>query len=273
MKRYFCFIASVLLLAVAMPGCEKDENRVIFDGGTPPIISASYTGPVTLTIPDRNKEAFTLRWTNPEYTFNTGPSSQNVSYTIQVDTTGANFTNPSKQEISVSSDLSRTFTVDEFNKVMTRMGLVPEIPHNIEIRVISTINGAVPLTSNVVKFTGVIPFEDFAIPPPATRQLFITGDATQSSWTNSPPQNQKAVTVSKGEYFIIMDFVPGKFYKFLSNPGQWQPQYGGKSATGGDIGFNLGASSDPDAIPTPSEAGRYKVTLNFTTGKYTVVKQ
>jgi len=69
-----------------------------------------------------------------------------------------------------------------------------------------------------------------------------------------------------------MAFTSGKYYKFLSTLNQWQPQYGGSSATGGDFSANMGGGNDPDAIPTPSVAGNYKVTLNFKTGKYTVVK-
>lgn len=267
------FLLSVVLLVLAIAGCKKDENRVVFQGGTAPQLTSNYTGPLALTIPDRNKPAFTLNWTNPNYNFNTGVSSRNVSYTIQFDTVGANFTNPNKQEISVSNDLSRSFTVDDFNKIMARMNIAPEVKHNIEVRVVSNIDGAVPIQSNSVKFNNIVPFEDFAIPPPTTNELYITGDATASSWTNSPPASQKAVRVSRGEYYIIMNFQSGKFYKFLSTMGAWQPQYGGNNASGGDIGYNLGGGSDPDAIPTPSESGTYKVTLNFTTGKYTVVKQ
>lgn len=273
MKRFFNFIVSALLLATVISGCNKDENRVIFEGGTAPVLTASYTGPVVLTIPERTKPAFTLNWTNPDYTFNTGPSSQNVSYAIQIDTAGANFNSSVKQDISVSNDLSRSFTVDDFNKIIARMNFVPEIPHDLDVRVVSTLNGAVPLQSNVINFIQIVPFEDFAVPPPAAQELYITGDATPSSWTNEPPASQKCVTVSKGEYYIVMEFVPGKQYKFLSTLKQWQPQYGGNSATGGDIGYNLGSGSDPDAIPTPAEAGSYKVVLNFKTGKYTVTKQ
>jgi hypothetical protein len=273
MKRYFNSILTVLLLVSAITGCKKDEKQVVFEGGTAPVLTGAYRGPVVLTIPDRAKTAFTLSWTNPNYMFNTGLSSQNVNYTMQFDTVGANFTNPAKQEVSVSNELTATFSVDDLNKIMTRMSLVADIPHNLEVRVISNINGAVPLTSNAIRFTGIVPFEDFAIPPPSTNELYITGSAVPSSWTNTPPMSQKLTRVSRGEYFIIMSFTPGGQYKFLSNQGQWQPQYGGSSATGGPIGFNLGSGSDPDAIPTPSEAGTYKVTLNFTTGRYTVVKQ
>ena len=77
-----------------------------------------------------------------------------------------------------------------------------------------------------------------------------------------------------------MNFTPGYYYKFLTTLNQWQPQYGksklaGASgdASGGDLGYNFGPQGDPDAIPTPATAGSYKVTVNFKTGKYTVVKQ
>jgi hypothetical protein len=71
---------------------------------------------------------------------------------------------------------------------------------------------------------------------------------------------------------ITITLAPGKFYKFLSSPGNWQPQFGGSSATGGNLGGNYGGGGDPDAVPTPAVAGSYKITVNFITGKYTVVK-
>ncbi|MEJ7682569.1 MAG: SusE domain-containing protein [Segetibacter sp.] len=214
-----------------------------------------------------------LSWTNPNYSFTTGISSQDVSYTIQIDTAGANFTNPKRQEFAVAKDLSLTLLVGDLNTYLSKMELQTDVPHDIEMRVISNLNGAVPLQSNVIKFTGIVPYEDFTVPPPANQELYITGDGTPSGWTNEPPATQKCTTVNKGQYYIVMNFEPGKFYKFLSTQKQWQPQYGGKSATGGDIGFNLGSGSDPDAIPTPAAAGSYKVELNFKTGKYTVIKQ
>ncbi|XVJ67578.1 MAG: hypothetical protein HEQ40_15900 [Lacibacter sp.] len=105
-------------------------------------------------------------------------------------------------------------------------------------------------------------------------QLWVTGDATATSWTNNPTSNpaQQCTLLSSGLFEITLSLQPGKLYKFLSSPGNWQPQFGGSSATGGTLGANYGSSSDPDAIPTPSTAGDYKITINFITNKYTVVK-
>lgn len=267
-----------IFTAVVMLSCKKDENQVFFQGGTNPVLTVSSTANLFLDSTKKNTIALTFYWTNPNYQFNTGISSQNVSYILQVDTTGSKFTNPSIQETAIANDLSAAFTVKQINTFLNKLLMARDIPHNIEFRIKSTINGTVPLFSNVVKIV-ITPYLDVAVPlppptPPATiGDLYITGDGTPSSWTNNPPSTQKCTRLSLTEYTITMSFVPGKFYKFLSTLNQWQPQYGGKDANGGDFSANMGGGSDPDAIPTPAVSGNYKVTLNFVTGKYTVVKQ
>jgi hypothetical protein len=76
--------------------------------------------------------------------------------------------------------------------------------------------------------------------------------------------------LSSGVFEITIALQPGLLYKFLDTNGQWQPQFGGTSATGGTLGSNYGGGNDPDAIPTPAVAGNYKIVVNFITGTYTV---
>ena len=101
-------------------------------------------------------------------------------------------------------------------------------------------------------------------------ELYITGDATTGGWTNSPPAAQKFTQLTNGVFELTINLEPGKFYKFLSSHGNWQPQFGGNSATGGTLGANYGSGGDPDAVPTPAQAGNYKITVNFLTNTYTV---
>ena len=107
---------------------------------------------------------------------------------------------------------------------------------------------------------------------PLPQELYTTGDATAGGWTNTPPANQKLTRLNSVVHEITMSLVSGKFYKFLSSSGNWQPQFGGNSATGGSLGANYGGGSDPAAIPTPTVAGDYKVQVNFATQTYTVTK-
>ncbi len=274
MKEIIKLLFGTIFTAAIILSCKKDENKVYFQGGTNPVLTASSTANLFLDSTKKNTIALTFNWTNPNYQFNTGISSQNVAYILQIDTTGSNFSNPNIQETSISMDLSISLTVKQVNTFLNKLLMARDIPHNIEFRIKSTINGTVPLYSNVIKIV-ITPYLDVAVPLPPTGDLYITGDATPSSWTNNPPASQKCTKLSLTEYTITMNFTPGFYYKFLSTLTQWQPQYGGSSATGGDFSANMGlpGQSDPPAIPTPSVSGSYKVTLNFVTGKYTVVKQ
>lgn len=108
---------------------------------------------------------------------------------------------------------------------------------------------------------------------PMRETLYITGDATPSGWTNSPGNAQKLTMATNGLFEITMALVPGKYYKFLDTDAQWQPQFGGSSASGGVLGANYGGGGDPDAIPTPAVAGNYKIRVNFVTKSYEVIPQ
>jgi starch-binding outer membrane protein SusE/F len=281
MKRVFILLLSSSLLIIQL-SCKKQENRIYFERGTPPTLTASSTLPIVLTDANKNNVAIKFSWTNPDYMFTTGISSQDVVYTLQIDTT-ASFSSPIKQEAVISKDLSVTYTVKELNAFPTKMDLAENRPYNFAFRIKSSLaNNTVPLFSNVIRII-ITPYLDVAVPLPPTDKLYITGSGVPSGWTENPPTNQEATPVagsftSTGHptaYSITMNFVPGQQYKFLSTLGKWQPQYGGSSPTGGELGYNMGlpGQTDPPAIPTPGVAGSYKVTLNFKTGQYTVVKQ
>lgn len=277
MKRYFNFFAMFAVLAITVSSCKKDEKQVFFEGGKAPELTNMTANIDSILLrPNRNNVFASIVWTNPDYRFTTGISSQNVTYLLQVDTV-SDFTSTSKQEVSISKDLSKTITVGDMNGYLTKMGLTVDVPHEVAVRIVSSINGGVKLYSNTINFSQIVMYEDFALPPPANGQLFVVGDGTSTGWNNNPGTPEFATKVSKGLYIDTITLAPGKYFKFLTTTGLWQPQYGvvkGKGdANEGDIGLNNqtpGFDFDPEAIPTPSAAGDYIVTLNFTTGKYTV---
>jgi len=274
MKNIFQKSLYAALFILMAASCKKEENKVYFEGGTAPVLTATPATIPTLSIATKANHALSLKWTNPNYNFTTGVSSQDVTYLLQIDKTGANFTGATKQEISIAKDLAVDMTVSELNGYLTKMELESDKPYDIEMRVISSIKGSVPLTSNVVKFTGVVPYEDFAIIPPAGNQLYIVGDATPAGWGNPVPEpTQKLTTVKKGLYEIVLALNGGKSYLFLPVNGSWDTKYGGTGANNtnnpdGDA-FKAGGGD----LKAPNDNGTYKITVDFKTGKFKVVKQ
>src|SRR5215213_900591 len=109
---------SILLfssLVFSILSCKKEENKIYLESGTPPVLTASVTGPLVLLPANAANSAIRFSWTNPNYRLTTGVSSHDVTYTLQVDTTGAGFKNPRIQEVSIAKDLSKDFTVKELN--------------------------------------------------------------------------------------------------------------------------------------------------------------
>lgn len=263
------FAALLVLLVVS---CKKEETKVYFEGGTAPVLSASSSA-ITLSSLIKNEKAIAFEWTNPNYNFTTGISSQDVSYLVQIDKAGANFASPVKQEVSIAKALGTSMTVNEFNTLLTKMELASDEPHNIEIRVISSIKGSVPLTSNVLAFTGVVPYEDFSVIPPASNELYIVGDATQGGWDNPvPAPAQKLTTVKKGLYEITVKLNGGKSYLLLPVNGSWSAKFGytGTNNTNNVDGDTFKAEGGD--IKAPAATGDYKITVDFKTGKFKVTK-
>ena len=275
MKNIVKQIFFLLLLAATIASCKKDEIKSYFEGGTQPVLSANKAT-LALSYANRDNEAVTLSWTNPNYQFSSGISSQDVSYLIEIDTTGANFTNPQRQTVAVSKDLSKSFTQGVFNDyLLNQLVLKPSVPHNIEIRATSTMAGtAAPLTSNVLKFV-VTPY---AIPPkvdpPITGKLYLVGSATSGGWNNPVPvPSQQFTQVSATLYEITVPLTGGGSYLALPLNGDWGTKFGGAGASNNSNNVNgddfKNGGSD---LLAPAASGNYKISFDFQRGKFTVTK-
>lgn len=275
MKNISKFAILSFLLTLIVWSCSKDEKKIYFEGGTAPVLTSNVTV-IDLNFANADNDAVTFSWTNPNYNFTTGVSSQNVSYVLEIDTTGSNFTNPNKKELAISQDLTQTIIVSAFNDyLLNQLVLLPGMEHNLDIRIKSTlINSSVPLYSNVLSFT-VTPY---AIPPkvvpPASGELWIVGSSVASGWTNPLPApydvTQKFTKVSETLYELTVDLIGGaNGYKLIQINGDWEQQYhalDGTVVSGGDFEKK---NSDPQ-FPSPAASGTYKITVDFQRGKYFV---
>lgn len=275
MKNIVKQIFFLTLLAATIASCKKDEIKSFFEGGTAPVLSANKTV-LALSYLNKDNEAITLSWTNPAYKFTSGISSQDVAYLIEIDTTGANFTNPNRQTVAVTKDLTQFFTQGVFNDyLLNQLVMKPSIPHNIEIRVTSTMAGtAAPLKSNVLKFV-VTPY---AIPPkvdpPTTGKLFLVGSASPGGWNNPVPvPSQQFTQVSATLYELTVALTGGGSYLALPLNGDWGTKFGGAGASNNSNNVNgddfKNGGSD---LLAPAASGNYKLSFDFQRGKFTVIK-
>jgi hypothetical protein len=276
MKNKLAVTLSLFLLII-LSSCKKEENKIYYEGGTSPALSASRTGTIPLSFSTKDQVAIKLSWTNPDYRFTTGISSQTVNYRVEIDTTGANFTNPKKKVISVSSDLSLAITDADFNDyLLNQLRLDSLTTHNVEIRVISFIGTTVPLYSNVLKFT----VRPYAIPPkvapPSSGKLYITGSATPGGWMGSPAAeliSQKFTKVSTTLYVLnSIALTGGNSYLFVPLYGDWGAKYGGLGANNTNNPNGDDFKPNGGDLLAPAVSGNYKIEVDFQVGKFTVTK-
>ena len=281
MKNIFKLLL-IALLAGSFSSCEKDENRITFEGGTSPVLTASSTTPMVLLIGNKDNFALRFNWTNPDYKFSTGVSSQDVTYTLQVDLEGNDFKSAKLQERAIANELELSLTVKGLNDFFTLMELPAGVAYNTEFRIKSTLgNGSVPLYSNVIKMS-VTPYLDFIVEPPGTLalnyddgELWMVGDAVASGWSNPlpPPYDvtQKFTRLDVLRYEAMITFNPSGGYKLIQKQGVWATQYHALDGTAALSGDFEKRDADPQ-FPSPG-AGLYKVEVNFQTGKYKLTKQ
>ncbi|MCP9752633.1 SusE domain-containing protein [Ferruginibacter sp. HRS2-29] len=273
MKQLTKNLAIILLSALAFTACKKDENKVIFEGPAQPLkLVSSLASPstVVLNIINKANTLMAFSWNNPEYRLNTGVSSQDVTYTLQVDTTGSNFTGKNIQEKSISKELSTNVTVGEMNAFLLSMELAFDVPHNVEIRLKASLSGgAVPTYSNVLKYT-ITPYLDVKYAVPAN--LYITGNATPSDWTNSPPAPQKFTKINAYTFEVTIPLIANNSYLFLDVFGSWDYKHGydGSNNNNNTMGDNFKPGGGD--MKAPAESGTYRITVDFKTGKFTLVK-
>lgn len=283
MKNIFKILGIASLLLLSLWACRKDEYKDFYLGGTNPVLTAvSNTGTdsIGMDYKDSSQAALSLSWTNPDYKFTTGVSSQNVNYQIQIDKAGDDFAPAGTVVLSVSQDLAYKLTEAKLDDIMLyQMGLQDSVSYNMELRVVSGVgtNSAIPLASNVFNFTAIPYAIPPKVPPPVTGELYITGSATAKSWMAggdpSSVAGQQFTRISPTEYVITIPLTAGGEYLFVPKAGDWSHKYACKdtkkqSGDGGEFGYDWGAN-----FPAPSTSGTYKIDVNFQRGLYTVTAQ
>jgi len=274
-------LISVGIGILVFSSCKKQETVVSFTGGTAPILS-QFKDTVPLHAADSGLRAIDVSWTNPNYQFSNGTSSLNVSYYVEFDTVGANFTSPNMVQIQINNNLDTAFNEYSLNALVTnKLGLADSVPHHIQVRVIAFVTGYQNAANNLVMTSNLSSFvctpynppkPPPTIVPPTTNTLFIIGTAVASGWSNPipVPGPQQFTQVSSTEYTIKVTLTGAMEYKFIAKNGSWGENWGIPTAddpaeiNGGKFTSNSGN------IKSPATTGDYDIDVNFQTGKFTV---
>jgi len=271
MKNLFMVAVAIVLFAA----CDKEGDQVKLIGGSSDItLSISSTADLTLTKAQANFNSLQFQWTNPGYKFSNGVNTQDITYTLQIDKDGGDFTGAKVVGLEYKSALSASFKVRELNTALAGLEL-PDGPLNtFQFRVRSVLPGSnAPLFSNIVKMK-IATYLDVVYPVPTN--LFMVGDATPGGWDNSVGNLDPSQKFNKPNSFTFelpsIALTGGKYYLLLPVAGSWTNKY----AFPGDKDKNnvLGDTFQPDSgadFLAPS-TGNYKVIVNFKTAKITLVK-
>ena len=287
MNKVLLSLFFTMLVSIVFFSCKKDENKIYYYGGSAPVLAISSSSKDdTLRISYANEYATALifNWTNPNYLFTTGISSQDVTYTLEIDTVGSNFTNPNLKKLQIPKDLSITLTDSALNDYMlNQLGLDIVSYHHLEFRVLSNlINGSASLISNKIAYLA----KPYPIPPKVTPpgnpdssfrdgKLYITGSATPGNWmAGGDPEllSQKFTRLSATLYEITVNLTGGNSYTFVPVYGDWTNKYSiatkndPNEVNGGDFQFQ------GQDILEPAVSGLYKIQVDFQRGKFIVTK-
>lgn len=258
MKNITKWTGLFAMLLLALSACKKDENKIYFEGGTAPVLSAS-SSTITLSDATANETAVTFNWTNPEYNFTTGTSSQDVSYTLEMDIAGTNFSSSVKKTYTIAKDLSKSFTVSELNTVLaTTMELPAGKASDIEVRILSAIGKAATtqLSSNSITFT-VTPYE----PPVLVTYIYVPGN--YQGWSPGTAPMLASLDTKAYEGYVSFATDANEF-KITTNPDWDHTNYGD-----GGVG-KLSTAGDNIKVVTDAGFYRFNVQLDKLTYTYTL---
>jgi hypothetical protein len=271
--RYFNIrIFSVALAAVSLFSCEEDE-KVKFQGAEAPVLTISSTDDLVLAKDEEAYNSLQFQWTNPDYQFTNGTNTQDVNYTLEIDTAGSDFSNPKKVTLTFTKEQAKDFKVKDLNNTLSGLELQDYMPHEFEFRIKSTLaNSSLPQYSNTVKIK-ISTYLDVVYPVPA--ELFITGAATPKNWMgggDAPVASQQFTKINAYTFELAsLDITGGSGFLFVPVYGNWDNKYGftGTAQQNKPAGDTFKPAGNDFISPA---TGTYKITVNFKTGKYSFEK-
>ncbi|REC79112.1 DUF5116 domain-containing protein [Chryseobacterium elymi] len=241
-------IFAIAFIGFLLMSCEKDEDQATLGQGSTPVLSADATTLVLIKDNEANK-AVKFDWVNP--VFDTKVALTN---SLEVAAAGTNFVGAKSTVIS-AKDLTVTYTVGVFNKILLDAGFVPGVPSQIQIRMKSTV-GNVALYSNTIAMTVTPYLTEFP-------SFYIVGEASAVGWNAGSSQ----MLYKKENFSTIYTYLEnGKAFRFLGQQ-DWNPINYSLDTPGMNDSYKYFKTWSTNLVAAPSE----NIQFNGATGMYKIL--
>lgn len=251
----------IAFIAILIVSCTADavDNRPIIESiSAPELVTPENNTAFVLTEANAANVADTVTWTKAKYS-----NTVVVEYTVLMDLKGGDFTNAIA--LGTTSDTNKlAVLVKNLNQVAIELGAVPGEATPFDIKVKSSVSGAVVMVSetlitiSVNAYSGLVAY-DFT-------DWYLIGSAVYGGWDNNTTTKHQPLfrsATNAKEYKFTGYFMAGEF-KFISTLGSWLPQLG-KGADNSSIAIkSLDSQGDPGTFLIAT-AGYYTFTMNTET--------
>lgn len=254
-KKYFLYL---LFLSISFHACTdgsslEELGPVVRLGAAPMITGPSNNSSFIFAEAEEAKLLPAITWTAADFGY---PAA--VTYDIQLDLKGNNFSNP--LSLGITNQLSSDqLTVGFLNNLLFAQGLPEAEAIDVEIRLVATVSDEVdPLISSPIPLTLTL-YEVIIIYP----KLHLPGDYQE--WDPSTEVNVIFSLLSNKKYEGFNYFgLDDAVFKFTDGP-SWDVNWGDEEPDG-----NLDAQGIGNDIPIGGAAGTYFLKCNLNSLTYSI---
>lgn len=246
---------TLFFLLTMLLACEEDIQKTeLSDEITANTLNEPSAASRVLGFDNRDEIFDTFEWTKPDFGF-----EADITYRLQMDLEGSNFTNP--VNLVNTSDLTASPTVSVVNNALLGKGAEPDEAITVEFRIASTINPNIePIYSNVTSVS-ITPYE-VSFPP-----IYIIGDA--QSWNLGSAL--ELTSTGPGTYQGTGLFQADGKFRFFATPSWDAEQWGWSFFSAGDIPEVLADGADGDSnFLFEGETGVYTIMVDLNSSTITL---
>ena len=236
----------LLAISVVVGACEDPDLTVLNPNAS--TVATLSSSDVVLEKANIGQDALSVTWTEPDFGYNA-----TAGYQLLVDLAGGDFS--SANVTSTGQELSYTFETEELNKILVGLGVEPDTPTALDVKVKANIGGATSINSNVNSLMATAYADALDLSSP----WGIVGSAFNDWGGGGPDAPFYKVQGSPNVYVAYVTLLDGEWK--IRKDNDWGVNYGDDGADG---------SLELDGANMTATAGTYKVVFDEAALTYTI---